>query len=137
MQATITHLPGDGIGPEVVAQGARALQAVAQRWRHQFELREELIGGCAIDATGTALPDRTLSSCRHADAILLGAVGGPKWDNPEAQVRPEQGLLGLRKALGLFANLRPVTIHPRLIPASPLRAERLAGVDLLVVRELT
>ncbi len=137
MQAIITILPGDGIGPEVVAEGARTLRAVAQKYGHQFEMREALLGGCAIDATGTALPDETLRLCRESDAVLLGAVGGPKWDNPDAKVRPEQGLLGIRKALGLFANLRPVTIHPRLIPASPLRPERLQGVDMVVVRELT
>jgi 3-isopropylmalate dehydrogenase len=137
MHATITLIPGDGIGPEVVAEGVRALRAVAERFGHQFELHEALLGGCAIDATGTALPDETLRLCREADAVLLGAVGGPKWDDPSAKVRPEQGLLGLRKALGLFANLRPVALHPRLIAASPLRPERLQGVDMLVVRELT
>src|SRR5689334_5759693 len=137
MRAIITALPGDGIGPEVVAEGRRVLRAVAEHWGHEFIVQEALLGGCAIDATGTALPEATLAACRGSDAVLLGAVGGPQWDNPEARVRPEQGLLGLRKALGLFANLRPVTVHPRLIPASPLRAERLAGVDLLVVRELT
>ncbi len=137
MQAVITALPGDGIGPEVVAEGVRVLRAVGERFGHTFEIREALIGGCAIDATGRALPDETLHLCRASDAVLLGAVGGPKWDNPEASVRPEQGLLGIRKALGLFANLRPVTLHPRLIASSPLRPERLQGVDLLVVRELT
>lgn len=137
MRAFIAALPGDGIGPEVVAEGLRVLRAVSERFGHTFEVREALIGGCAIDATGTALPDETLRLCRESDAVLLGAVGGPKWDNPEAPVRPEQGLLGIRKALGLFANLRPVTLHPRLIAASPLRPERLQGVDLLVVRELT
>lgn len=137
MQAVITALPGDGIGPEVVAEGLRVLRAVGERFRHTFEVREALIGGCAIDVTGTALPTETLQLCRASDAVLLGAVGGPKWDNPEAPVRPEQGLLGIRKALGLFANLRPVTLHARLIAASPLRPERLQGVDLLVVRELT
>ncbi|HWQ13578.1 MAG TPA: 3-isopropylmalate dehydrogenase [Roseiflexaceae bacterium] len=137
MRATITILPGDGIGPEVTAEGARVLRAVAARFGHTFELREALLGGCAIDASGTALPDETLRLCRESDAVLLGAVGGPKWDNPEAKVRPEQGLLGIRKALGLFANLRPVSLHPRLVAASPLRPERLQGVDLLVVRELT
>lgn len=137
MHALIAALPGDGIGPEVVAEGVRVLRAVGERFGHTFEVREALIGGCAIDATGTALPDETLRLCRESDAVLLGAVGGPKWDNPEAPVRPEQGLLGIRKALGLFANLRPVTLHPRLIAASPLRPERLQGVDLLVVRELT
>ena len=137
MHATITLLPGDGIGPEVVAEGVRVLRAVADRWGHTFELREALIGGGAIDATGTALPDETLALCRASDAVLLGAVGGPKWDDPNARVRPEQGLLGLRKALGLFANLRPVVVHPRLLAASPLRPELLQGVNLLVVRELT
>ncbi len=137
MHATITLLPGDGIGPEVVAEGVRVLRAVADRWGHTFELREALIGGGAIDATGTALPDETLAFCRASAAVLLGAVGGPKWDDPNASVRPEQGLLGLRKALGLFANLRPVVVHPRLVAASPLRPERLQGVNLLVVRELT
>jgi 3-isopropylmalate dehydrogenase len=137
MRATITLLPGDGIGPDVVAEGVRALKAVGERFGHQFELREALLGGCAIDATGTALPEETLRLCQEADAVLLGAVGGPKWDDPNAKVRPEQGLLGLRKALGLFANLRPVALHPRLIAASPLRPERLQGVDMLVVRELT
>jgi 3-isopropylmalate dehydrogenase len=137
MHAIITALPGDGIGPEVVAEGRRVLEAVGERFGHTFDMREALIGGCAIDAVGTALPDETLRLCRESDAVLLGAVGGPKWDNPDAPVRPEQGLLGIRKALGLFANLRPVTLHPRLIAASPLRPERLQGVDLIVVRELT
>jgi 3-isopropylmalate dehydrogenase len=137
MHATITLIPGDGIGPEVVDEGARALRAVAERFGHQFVLREALLGGCAIDAAGTALPEETLRLCRESDAVLLGAVGGPKWDDPNAKVRPEQGLLGLRKALGLFANLRPVALHPRLVAASPLRPERLQGVDMLVVRELT
>ncbi len=137
MQAVIAVLPGDGIGPEVVAEGVKVLQAVATRFGHTFTLREGLIGGCAIDATGEPLPAETVALCRASDAILLGAVGGPKWDDPQARVRPEQGLLGIRKALGLFANLRPVTVHPRLIGASPLRPERLQGVDLIVVRELT
>ncbi len=137
MHATITLVPGDGIGPEVVAEGVRALQAVATRFGHQFDTHAALLGGCAIDALGTALPEETLRLCRESDAVLLGAIGGPKWDDPNAKVRPEQGLLGLRKALGLFANLRPVTLHPRLIAVSPLRPERLQGVDMLVVRELT
>ena len=137
MHAVITLLPGDGIGPDVVAEGVKALQAVGKRYGHSFELHQALLGGCAIDATGTALPEETLRIAQASDAVLLGAVGGPKWDNPEAKVRPEQGLLGIRKALGLYANLRPVVLHPRLIAASPLRPERLQGVDLLVVRELT
>ncbi len=137
MHYTITLLPGDGIGPEVIAEAGKVLMAVGERSGHTFTLREALIGGCAIDATGTALPQETVTLCQQSDAVLLGAVGGPKWDDPNAQVRPEQGLLGIRKALGLFANLRPVTIHPLLIDASPLRPERLQGVDLLVIRELT
>ncbi len=137
MKANIVLLPGDGIGPEVVAQTRRVLVEVADLFGHEIEFSEHLLGGCAIDETGTALPDATLDACRNADAVLLGAVGGPKWDDPTAAVRPEQGLLGLRKALGLFANLRPVKAHPSLIDASPLRKERLEGVDILVVRELT
>ncbi len=137
MEYQIAVLAGDGIGPEVVAEGLKVLAAVGQQFQHQFATHKALIGGIAIDTTGTALPDETIERCRQSDAVLLGAVGGPKWDNPDAAVRPEQGLLGIRKALGLFANLRPVTIHPLLIDSSPLRAERLAGVDLLVVRELT
>ncbi len=137
MQAVIAVLPGDGIGPEVIAEGLKVLRAVANRFGHQFTFHEALIGGCAIDATGHPLPTETVAVCRAADAILLGAVGGPKWDDPQARVRPEQGLLGIRKELGLFANLRPVRIYPQLIDASPLRPERLQGVDLIVVRELT
>jgi 3-isopropylmalate dehydrogenase len=137
VQATITVLPGDGIGPEVAGQAERVLRAVAERWGHRFEFHEALLGGCAIDATGSALPEETTRLCQGSDAVLLGAVGGPKWDDPGAKVRPEQGLLGIRKALGLFANLRPVSVFPELVDASPLRPERLAGVDLLVVRELT
>jgi 3-isopropylmalate dehydrogenase len=121
----------------VVAEGLKALHAVAERFEHQFQTREALLGGIAIDTTGEALPAATLDVCQNSDAVLLGAVGGPQWDNPNAEVRPEQGLLGIRKALGLFANLRPVSLHPLLADRSPLRPERLDGVDLLVVRELT
>jgi 3-isopropylmalate dehydrogenase len=134
---TIALLPGDGIGPEVVAEGVRVLRAVAERWEHAIEFREGLIGGCALDARGTPLPAETVDLCKSADAILLGAVGGPRWDNPDARQRPEQGLLGLRRELQVYANLRPVTVHPSLAAASPLRAERLEGVDFIVVRELT
>ncbi|MEO6526850.1 MAG: 3-isopropylmalate dehydrogenase [Gemmatimonadaceae bacterium] len=134
---SIALLPGDGIGPEIVTQAKRVLVAAAELAGVTMTFEEGLIGGAAIDATGTALPDETIAMCRRADAVLLGAVGGPKWDNPSAKVRPEQGLLAIRKALGLYANLRPVAPHPSLIDASPLRPERLAGVDLLVVRELT
>jgi 3-isopropylmalate dehydrogenase len=137
MEIKLTVLPGDGIGPEVTAEALKVLKAVGDRAGHQFTVQEGLLGGAAIDAQGTALPEATIALCRKSDAVLLGAVGGPKWDNPDAKVRPEQGLLGIRKALGLFANLRPVTLHPRLLDASPLRPERLAGVDLMVVRELT
>ncbi len=137
MHATIVTLPGDGIGPEVVAEAVRVLDKIGSRFHHHFEYQEHLIGGCAMDATGVPLPDATLTACRAADAVLLGAVGGPRWDDPRASVRPEQGLLGLRKGLGLYANLRPVKPHPALAHASPLRTEKLAGVDLLVVRELT
>jgi len=137
MEAKIILLPGDGIGPEVVAEGVKVLEAIAERYGHSFTFEEHLIGGCAIDALGTALSDETVEACRTADAILLGAVGGPKWDDPTASVRPEQGLLRLRYDLGLFANLRPVTIYPQLMDASPLKRDRLEGVDILVVRELT
>jgi 3-isopropylmalate dehydrogenase len=134
---TIALLPGDGIGPEVVAEGARVLRAVAERWDHAIEFREGLIGGCALDARGTPLPPETIELCHSVDAVLLGAVGGPRWDNPDARQRPEQGLLGLRRELEVYANLRPVTVHPALAAASPLRPERLEGVDFVVVRELT
>lgn len=134
---SIALLPGDGIGPEVVAQARRVLDAIGDASGFAFTFQEGLIGGAAIDATGTALPGETIALCRGADAVLLGAVGGPKWDNPSASVRPEQGLLGIRRALGLYANLRPVQPHPSLIESSPLRPERLKDVDLLVVRELT
>jgi 3-isopropylmalate dehydrogenase len=137
MQAEIALLPGDGIGPEVLDAAVQVLDAVATAFGHGFSYEEFLVGGCAIDACGTALPEETLLGCQRADALLLGAVGGPKWDNPRADVRPEQGLLGLRKAMDLFANLRPIRPDPHLLHASPIRPERLAGVDLIVVRELT
>src|SRR5215467_7939374 len=137
MRALIAVLPGDGIGPEVVREGLKVLAAVGKAGGHAFETREALIGGAAIDASGSALPPETLELARSADAVLLGAVGGPKWDDPRAKVRPEQGLLAIRKGLGLYANLRPVAVNPRLLHASPLRPELLAGVDMVVVRELT
>ena len=137
MKATIAVLAGDGIGPEVVAEGVKVLRSVAARFGHSFELPEALIGGCAIEATGRPLPDETYSLCLASDAVLLGAVGGPRWDDPAAKVRPEQGLLAIRKGLGLFANLRPVRVYPQLVGASTLRPEVLHGVDILVVRELT
>ncbi len=137
MHADIAVLPGDGIGPEVTAAAVAVLRAVGQRHQHQFNLHEHLIGGAAIDATGEPLPAQTLDACQKADAILLGAVGGPKWSAPDASVRPEQGLLALRKALGLYANLRPVQPHPATLGASPIKPHLLAGVDIMVVRELT
>jgi 3-isopropylmalate dehydrogenase len=137
MHAKIAVLPGDGIGPEVVAEGVKVLQAVAEGFGHTFEFAEGLAGGIAIDATGNPLPDETLALCRASDAVLLGAVGGPKWSDPRAPVRPEQGLLGLRGGLGLFANLRPVKVYPALVIASTLRPEVVAGVDMVIVRELT
>jgi 3-isopropylmalate dehydrogenase len=126
-------LPGDGIGPEIVAAARELLEAL-----DEFQFDERLMGGCSIDAHGVALTDEVLDACRTSDAVLLGAVGGPKWDttDPDAP-RPEQGLLGLRKGMGLYANLRPVRPSPALVGASPLREERIAGTDLLVVRELT
>jgi 3-isopropylmalate dehydrogenase len=137
MQATIAVLAGDGIGAEVTAEAVRALQKVASRFDHRFEFESALVGGAAIDATGAPLPPATLALATRADAILLGAVGGPQWSDPNAAVRPEQGLLQLRKALGLFANLRPVVPHPAVLDASPIKAELLRGVDIMVVRELT
>jgi 3-isopropylmalate dehydrogenase len=136
MRALIAVLPGDGIGPEVIAEAARVLGAVGKLYGHAFELREGRIGGSAIDRAGVPLPPDTLSLCQAADAVLLGAVGGPRW-SANAPIRPEQGLLALRRALGVFANLRPASVHPRIAGVSPLKAEVLRGVDVLVVRELT
>lgn len=137
MKASIVVLGGDGIGPEVTQEAVRALRAIAQKFGHDFHFEERLIGGAAIDATGSPLPDATLSACGSADAVLLGAVGGPKWSDPGAKVRPEQGLLAIRKALQLFANLRPVTVHPALLDSSAIKADVLRGTDIMVVRELT
>jgi len=137
MNAKIVLLPGDGIGPEVTAEAELLIKDVAKAYALNLELETALIGGAAIDATGEPLPEASLAACREADAVMLGAVGGPKWSDPDAKVRPEQGLLKIRKELGLFANLRPVRLHPKLLDASPLKAEYLEGVDLMVVRELT
>jgi 3-isopropylmalate dehydrogenase len=137
MQADIVVLPGDGIGPEVTAAAVQVLRAVAQRYGPVFRFEEKPIGGAAIDATGEPLPADTLAAAQRADAVLLGAVGGPKWSDPKASVRPEQGLLAIRKALGLYANLRPVKPHPAALGASPIKPHLLTGVDLMVVRELT
>jgi 3-isopropylmalate dehydrogenase len=136
VKALIAVLAGDGIGSEVTAEAVRVLERVAVRFGHDFEFQPALLGGAAIDATGQALPPATLALTQRADAILLGAVGGPKW-SADASVRPEQGLLQLRKALGLFANLRPVVPHPALLHASPIKPQLLRGVDIMVVRELT
>ena len=137
MQANIVLLPGDGIGPEVVAEAVRVLETIASKCGHNFNFTERLMGGCSIDKYGSSLTDETLTDCQTADAVLLGAVGGPKWDDPNAKDRPERGLLALRKGLGVFANLRPVKVHPALIEWSPLKPEKLQGVDIMVVRELT
>lgn len=137
MKATIAVLPGDGIGPEVMQQALRVLSRIAERHGHEFSYREALIGGIAIDETGDPFPQETRQVCETSDAILLAAVGGPKWSDPSAPVRPEQGLLGMRKAFELFANLRPVKAYPALAEHAPLRADLLQGVDILFVRELT
>lgn len=137
MDFKIVLLPGDGIGPEVVTEAVRVLDVVATQYNHDFQYQERLMGGCSIDKHGTSLSDETLADCQAADAVLLGAVGGPKWDDPGAKDRPERGLLRLRKGLGVFANLRPVKVHPSLIDASPLKPDRLEGVDILILRELT
>ncbi len=137
MKALIAVLPGDGIGPEVTAQAVRCLELVAARFGHQFELTEAPVGAAAMDLTGEPLPQATLSLARSADAVLFGAIGDPRYSDPSLEVRPEQSILGLRRELGLFANLRPVITYPAVYHASPLKAELLAGVDILVVRELT
>jgi 3-isopropylmalate dehydrogenase len=137
MQATITTLPGDGIGPEVVGVAVAVLQDVAARCGHTFTFKEALFGGCAIDETGDPFPAETLAACESADAVLLGAVGTPRHSDPTAKVRPEQGLLRLRSHFGLFANLRPVKIYPALANQAPIRAELLQNVDILFIRELT
>lgn len=136
MKALIAVLPGDGIGPEVVVQALRVLRAIAGKYGHEFELREALFGGAAIDARGNGLPDDTLALCKSSAAVLLGAIGGPKW-GPAAPVRPEAALLGLRAALGVYANLRPIKVHPSLLDASVIKPEILRDVDLIFVRELT
>ncbi len=134
MASKIVLLPGDGIGPEIIPPTLELLSAVGTA----FDYEEQLFGGASIDAHGIALTDETLAACRASDAVLLAAVGGPKWDTTDpSKPRPEQGLLGLRKGLGLYANLRPVRPQPALYDASPLKREVIAGTDLLVVRELT
>jgi 3-isopropylmalate dehydrogenase len=137
MKALVAVIGGDGIGPEVAAEGVRALEAVARLFNHQFVLEAAPFGGAAIDLTGEALPRVTLALCLRADAVLLGAIGGPKWAGPTIRERPEQGLLRLRRELGVYANLRPVAVHPALREASAVKPAILDGVDLVFVRELT
>lgn len=137
MKARIALLPGDGIGPEVIFEAQKVLEKVAQRFDHQFQFEEAPIGGIAIDNYGTALPEESLGVCLQSDAVLLGAVGGPKWSDPTASVRPEQGLLRLRKELNVYANLRPVKVFDALASASPLQPEIIKDVDIIFVRELT
>lgn len=137
MKKKITVLPGDGIGPEVIAAAIRVLDAVAEKYDHQFTYHYAKLGGIAIDEEGTPLPQETIELCKGSDGVLLGAVGGPKWDALPGHLRPEKGLLAIRKALGLYANLRPVSAHRSLLEASTLKREVLEGVDLMIVRELT
>ncbi len=137
VNATIATLPGDGVGHEVLPEAIKVLDAIAKRFGQQFEFVPAIVGGAAIDATGQPLPDATLDIAKRSDAVLLGAVGGPKWEGLDYSIRPERALLGLRKELGMFANLRPAKLFPMLADASTLKLEVLAGLDLLVVRELT
>ena len=138
MDMNIVLLPGDGIGPEITTQAVEVLKTVADKFGHNVTFTEEQIGGCAIDATGSPLPKETVEACKNADAVFLGAVGGPKWDNLDGATRPEAGLLGIRKELGLFANLRPAKLFPELSSACFLRPDIVEdGIDVMVVRELT
>ena len=137
ISASLVLLPGDGVGPEIVEATKLVINAVSGSFGHAFETRELLIGGAAIDAFGAPLRPEDLEACRAADAVLLGAIGGPKWDDPNARTRPELGLLALRKGMGLFANLRPVAVMPALVDTSPVKPEIVGGVDMMVVRELT
>jgi len=137
MNFRIAVLAGDGVGPEVTAEAVKVMEAVGRRFGHAFDISTGAVGGAAIDELGTALPEETMALCQDTDAVLFGAVGGPKWDDPKAKVRPEDGILAIRKGLGLFANLRPVKVYPALINSSPVKPEVLEGVDMMVVRELT
>ena len=138
VKKNITVLKGDGIGPEIVTEAIKVLEAVAGKYGYEFVFDDALIGAIAIDRTGSALPEETVEKCKKSDAVLLGAVGDPKYDNnPKAKVRPEQGLLGIRKALGLFCNIRPIQVFDRLIDMSPIRPERVKGSDFVIYRELT
>ena len=138
MKINIAVLPGDGIGPEIVEQAMKAIKAVCMKYNHELTYKPALTGACAIDAVGNPYPDETHELCMQSDAVLFGAIGSPKYDNdPSAKVRPEQGLLAMRKKLGLYANIRPVTTFPSLLHKSPLRAGLVEGVDLMCIRELT
>lgn len=138
MNFKIAVLPGDGIGPEIIAQAIKVLEAVGRKYHHSFAFTHALVGACAIDATGNPFPDETFNLCMDSDAVLFGAIGDPKYDNdPKAKVRPEQGLLAMRKKLGLYANIRPVTTFPSLLHKSPLRLDLVEGADFVVIRELT
>ena len=137
MTKKILVLPGDGIGPEIISEAVRVLEAIKSKLDLDFELDEALLGGAAIDATGVPFPDETLAKAQASDAILLGAVGGPKWDKLDTAIRPEKGLLGIRSKLDLFGNLRPAILYPQLADASSLKPEIVAGLDILIVRELT
>jgi 3-isopropylmalate dehydrogenase len=137
LQFKVATLLGDGVGPEVGTEAIKVLEAVGKKFGHSFQFQRGLVGGESIDASGTALTEGTLEICRNCDAVLLGAVGGPKWDDTRAKVRPEDGLLALRKGLGLFANLRPVKVLPMLVDSTRLKPEVIKDVDLMVVRELT
>ncbi|MDD5127025.1 MAG: 3-isopropylmalate dehydrogenase [Dehalococcoidales bacterium] len=137
MKFNIMVLPGDGVGTEVAAEGIKVLQAIGKKYRHSFVFARGLVGGAAIDVQGTALAAETLALCKKSDAVLFGAVGGPKWDDPKAKVRPEDGILALRKGLGLFANLRPMKLYPMLVNTSPIKADIVRGSDFIFVRELT
>lgn len=137
MNKTITVIPGDGIGPEVIKAAIKVLDTIASQFNHQFTYQYAKLGGVAIDEEGTPLPEQTIKLCKNSDGVLLGAVGGPKWDTLPGSMRPEKGLLGIRKALQLYANLRPVKAFDSLLDASTLKKEVVEGVDLMIVRELT
>ena len=138
MKMKIAVLPGDGIGPEIVEQGVKVCKAIGKKFNHEMDFETALVGACAIDATGNPFPDETFELCKNSDAVLFGAIGDPKYDNdPKAKIRPEQGLLAMRKKLGLYANVRPVTTFPSLLDRSPLRRDLVENVDFVVLRELT
>jgi len=137
MKCTIAVLPGDGVGPEVTAEAVKTLEAVGRKFRHTFEAKIGYIGGNAIDRFGTPLPKETVDTAKESDAILFGAVGGPKWDSTTAKVRPEDAILTIRKSLGLFANIRPVKAYPQLLESSPLKSSVVKSVDMVIIRELT